>query len=707
MIKETLLNQYIEFPNRPQKSPSDTAVDGPLLGNGDMGTVLSSDGKDHEYTLCKNDFWRLENQHQKSCPLPVGKLSITIYGYTDADYKVVQNLCSATSTTFISNKKGVIKLKSYVSATTNHLVVELESESFVYCRASLYIFSGRGSEVKTGQDAGVFWGSRSFTKGVDIKTSAAIALELLGDKELEYDGSFVISPDIPATLVLSMASNFSHESPLEAVNCSVKKIYNVREKHESWWASFWNQSSININDRVIEKQYYLSLYCMASCSRNSEFPPNIFGWVTTDNPLWCGDYHLNYNHQAPFYGLVKANRIEQADPHDAPLLDFMERAAWHCYKIFDHEGIVYPVGIGPKGIETTYNSHTRFDWEEARIENNGLFFNQRSNGSYALVNMASRWYGTLDENYGNKIYFYVLQLSKFWENYLTWDETKKRYIIENDSSHEGSPIDERNSWLSLSLCRLTFTFIVDLTEKLREDNSKLNVWENIIKNLSLGSTFIKNDKTVFRLTDNGMDWCDDNTLSIQHIYPGGLFDLDSDPKMLNIALNTVEVMQRWQDFNGSNSFFPAAVRVGYDSKVILEQLRIYCEDTYANGFRKDNPHGIENLSTVPNTINEMLCMGHSDVIRVFPVWPKDKDASFTKLRCKGAFLVSSCLKDSHIQEISVYSEKGETCVILNPWNGSKVKINRNGKPSEYLDGEKISINTSIDENILIQPITYN
>ena len=50
---------------------------------------------------------------------------------------------------------------------------------------------------------------------------------------------------------------------------------------------------------------------MASCSRNRQFPPSLFGnWITVNRPSWAGDIHLNYNHQAPFWALYSSNRVE-------------------------------------------------------------------------------------------------------------------------------------------------------------------------------------------------------------------------------------------------------------------------------------------------------------------------------------------------------------------------------------------------------------
>jgi len=774
MSNETVSKHRAVFNEPPTKTPSDTAVDGPLMGNGDMGVALTSHGKDHHFILCKNDLWRLEHQYQKSCPVPLGQLSLTLYGYARADYRVTQNLATATTTTLLERPNMSLTMTSYVAATRNLLVIQIAATGIpAHARASLDISSGRGSEVATGGADGIFWGTRAFTKGVDHPTAAAAALALCEDScgdppdlasgvkeadgasepppatfastdtrsagggspsafastdttffalrapqvkspvggsqsrvRLDSDGSFVIRPEQPVTLVLAMESSFGYADPLEAAQASLVDLDGIRPAHEAWWADYWGKSSVSIDDPVIEKQYYLSLYGMGSCSRDPEFPPNIFGWVTTDNPLWEGDYHLNYNHQAPFYGLARGNRLAQADPHDAPFLDFMERAAWHCREIFGHEGGIYPVGIGPKGIETTYNSLPRRDWEGCRVENDGLFFNQRTNGSYGLVNMAPRWYTTLDPDYGRKIYPFVLQMAVFWQHYLTWDSFDNaqggkagRFVVENDSCHEGSSNTENNSCVSLALCRLALRLVVDLTQALDEDASQVEAWEHILKHLSVGSLQERDGKTVFRYTENGTDWWPNNTIGIQQIYPAGLIDSDSDPELLQVARNTIEVMQRWHDFNGSNSFFPAAVRVGHDPEVILKELHTYSEDTYPNGFRQGNPHGIENLSTVPNTINEMLCMGHSDVIRLFPVWPRERDAAFEKLRCRGAFLVSAAIKGGVIGQVRIHSEKGSDCTVENPWLGQRVQVQRNGEAAEIVAGERFPLKTAVNEDI--------
>jgi hypothetical protein len=170
-------------------------------------------------------------------------------------------------------------------------------------------------------------------------------------------------------------------------------------------------------------------------------------------------------------------------------------------------------------------------------------------------------------------------------------------------------------------------------------------------------------------------------------------------------------MDRWLDFNGSNSFFPAAVRVGYDPEIIFQQLKRYSNHTYKNGYQLSNPHGIENWSTVPNTVNEMLCMGHQDVVRLFSGWPKDKDAEFYQIRVEGAFLVSAKLKSGEVSGVILISERGRDLNLLNPWKNKKIKIK--GKNiggvirEEVREGERIKIKTIPGATYFVEPVLAN
>ena len=154
--------------------------------------------------------------------------------------------------------------------------------------------------------------------------------------------------------------------------------------------------------------------------------------------------------------------------------------------------------------------------------------------------------------------------------------------------------------------------------------------------------------------------------------------------------------------NGSNSFFPAAVRVGYNPETILEHLNTWTRRFSPNGMlMQSNPHGIENCSTVPNTINMMLCMSWRSVIRPFGNWPRNLDAAFTDIRCCGAFLVSGQLKDTRVRSIRILSEKGQRCTVENPWPHAAVRLTRNNLPAETLSGPLLTFNSKPNELITL------
>lgn len=92
--------------------------------------------------------------------------------------------------------------------------------------------------------------------------------------------------------------------------------------------------------------------------------------------------------------------------------------------------------------------------------------------------------------------------------------------------------------------------------------------------------------------------------------------------------------------------------------------------------------------------------GGVPVIRVFPAWPKDRDASFS-LRAKGDFLVTSQMKSGKLDFIEVTSQRGGTCTLRNYWGRQSVDLYRNQTRSETLSAEVFAFPTKAGENIVI------
>jgi alpha-L-fucosidase 2 len=702
------------FDQPPTSTPANHSIDAPLLGNGDLGVAISGTAWSQRYWISKNDFWKLRKGRRfGGGPAPIGGLDLNIRDlFRVGTYHLEQDLYSAeTEGTFVSPARTV-RVRSWVVATQNTLVVEISCDGEkTMIEPELWIAGGRGSESACYPEDKVAWGYRRFFHECEIETGAALALREVPTSGTSPRnlGTLTVSPGETVILAVTACTNFESADYVEESkrtsallgNSNRTDVEKLRRAHREWWARFWGESHVSIDDTVIEKQYYLSQYILASASRNPEFPPPIFGnWITTDDPAWMGDYHLNYNHMAPYYGLYSSNHIEQAAPYDAPILDFFGRGTYYADKLLGVRGVYLPVGIGPKGVETTWDS-SAVDGLIPNYEEDGLFFGQKSNAAYAVVNMSMRWFATYDHDYGTLVYPYVKAVAEFWEDYLTWDG--KRFVSESDSIHEGSGTDF-NPILSLGLIRCVMRTAIDLSDELGVDQDRHATWRHILANMSDFPTCERNGRQVFRLTERGVDWWENNTLGIQHIYPSGTIGPGDDLELLRISRDTIAEMDRWFDTNGMNSLYPAAVRVGYDPEVILARLHEHCEEhLHPNGFTRGNPHGIETCSTVPNTINEMLCMSYRGIIRVFFNWPKSRDASFSRLRAHGAFLVSSLLEGGEVAHVSVHSEKGRVCRIANPWPGKAVHIEPDDPDclSETLDGDVLDISTDPGETFML------
>ena len=400
---EAIIRKHtIRFTEPPKRIPNRNSVDAPLLGNGFTGVALAGPPEAQTFYVARNDFWRLKSALDESYPLVLGKIELSMPALKGASYLVEQQLYDATTTARFTKGDLSVSYKTYISAEEDLLVLELEmnGEDSVEGYVNLSLPGEKETinnpplervfpderEVGVTKE-GVFYLWRAFEDSVDIPTKAAMALRM-GQSS---DGSFVLKPGKPVRLVCAFSSNFKSNDCVADVierveDCSFTHLNEIEKHHQEWWKDYWQKSFVSIPDSVIEKQYYLSLYGMASCSRDKDFPPSIFGtWITRERPNWNGDYHLNYNHMAPYYGLYSSNRIEQADPYYMPMLAQIARGNYYSEKVTGiSDGILLPVGAGPLGIETTRRSpfmDTYFKgWIDGKlVEDEGFFMGQKSN----------------------------------------------------------------------------------------------------------------------------------------------------------------------------------------------------------------------------------------------------------------------------------------------------------------------------------------
>ena len=705
------------FTHPPKQVPSPKVVDGPIIGNGDVGVVISGEPELQRLWISKNDFWKAKRLYPNGSPCLLGGMDIRIPSLAGGSYYCEQRLYEAEIYSRFETAESIVMMRSWVSAINNILLIELSSQGMpVPVHVELWAQSGHESISEKGQEGRVHWVTRRFTgSDLDWPTQGSMAMTCLPDTGTE----FVLEDGQQIVIAVSIATNhdssdYLGEAISSAANVSKDSLHLTRLAHEQWWNQFWSKSHIDISDELLEKFWYGSHYIMACCSRNKSFPPGLLGnWITTDSPAWAGDYHLNYNYQASWWGTYSSNHIELTDPYDTPILEYIPNGRQYAAEYLNCRGVYYDVGIGPKGLPTALC--------ETPYEDGHMFCGQKSNASYCAINMLMRFYHTYDLDYAEQIaYPFLLEVANFWEDYLIMENN--RYVIYNDSIREvdvWTTDHEDDSWadglkdmnpiLSLGFIRAVFNGLLDISAELGKDAERRAHWSHVLEHLSDFPTCEREGKTVFRLTEQGCEFGTGNSLEIQHVFPAGAIGLGSSPQLLETARNTLSVMNRWTDYNGFPTIFTAAARVGYDPYMIIEQLRKQCaEHSFPNLFIFFGGGGIECCSGVPAAMNEMLLQSHEQCIRLFPVWPTERNARFENLRAVGAFLVSSELLEGEVAYVEIKSEKGRSCHVMNPWSGRTCRVlegehDQQCEISFQINGQLISFETEAGKVYRISP----
>ncbi len=692
------MNTYInEITVKPENKGGSDALykipAGAICGNGDLGVVFDNDEKDLVIHISKCDFWKfIAGAHNDGGIKTVGKLRIKNVDLSEYNVKqyfdeglIKCKLSGADIELFVS-PENLICFKITVPSADEMMSVDIQLPDTC------------DSENNVTEEQGVKCFCRKFS-GENIYCESAVAV-CYREISVSESGGFKT-----ASYCVSVVTNFDNESYVSrAVEKALSCDYDIHKaKTCEKWKAFFSASKVTLEDKEIESFYNSSLFHLAGCMGNNKFPPGLFGnFITDDFFPWAGDYHMNYNYEAPYYCIFSSNHPELFDGYMVPLND-MSAEAQRMAGLFNCRGYALPVSFGPKALDF----YSQADCKEHGI----LFLGQKSHAAYACVIPLMHWFSTYDKVYaGENYYNFILNTALFWEDYLV--KEKGRYVIKGDAAHEipfyrgekfrylthFGQVNTINAINSLGLVKMLFKGVYDISRELGVNSEKYALWEDIIENLSDFPTFIKKGKKCFRYSKFGIRWRNENTVGLQHIYPASQIGLSSGDKLLKIARNTYFINDRRLDDNGSNSYLPAGARIGVDPDFLIEGIHQNIKEfSVPSRLFRHYGGGIEHLATIPATINEMLMQSYEGVIRLFPCWNKKTDASFENLRADGAFLLSSKLENGRITSLKIKSLMGRKCVVEGSDINSVIRSSDNVAIAFEKNGSFVTFETNKEE----------
>lgn len=483
-------------------------------------------------------------------------------------------------------------------------------------------------------------------------------------------GSWTISNDRPATPV-TISTTTKEPTGWPA--------------HTGWWKDFWNKSSLNVPDSLIQKQYYLEMYKLGSVARKGAPAITLQAVWTADNgslPPWKGDFHNDLNTQLSYWPTYTANRLEEAATFTDWLWKIRARNLVYTKQYFGVGGLNVP------GV-VTLNGDPMGGWIQYSLS--------PTVGAWAAQHFYWQWKYSMDDAFlKTRAYPYIHEVATYLENITRLKDGIRKLPLSSSPEYNDNSI---NAWFfnwtnfDLSLSRFLFKAAAEVSAANGKPTEQKH-WLAILAQLPDYEV----NQTGFTIAP-GVDLTSSHRHMSQYmaIYPLDLLDVNQ-PKDKVIIENSLQQLEKmgtraWCGY--SFSWMASLYARAYQADSAVKQLQIFASSFcspnsfHLNGDQKGGqysgftyrPFTLEGNFAFAQGVQELLLQSRNGYIQVFPAVPAAwKDVSFSNLRTEGAFLVSATKENGLPTQVKVVAEKGGWLRIKLPF---KTLVAR-GVPAEHV-----------------------
>lgn len=460
------------------------------------------------------------------------------------------------------------------------------------------------------------------------------------------------------------------------------------------WHAYWQKSGVSLSDEQLEHIWYINTYFIRCVLNETTRCPGLFGnWMYKNiGTAWHGDYHMNYNTQQVFWGLMSANRQELHLPYLRLAEDLMPVSTAWARDFYGLEGACFPHSAYPVPMTVMPYPSPDWGWEifETPWTVQSLWWHYTYTGDKELLR--------------TRIYPLMKQAALFLVGYITreganpdGDELYHLFPTVVPELYGLSPnlVRNKDGTVDLTLTKFLFRAILQAVEDLGIAGKEASLTEAIRRILQAFPAYptapSRFGEVLLSVENEDPDTVVYNCpANLMPVFPGE--DIDArvgSPREREVAERS---WRHHYNEGGNDLVFYALIgaRLGIlDIEQFKRQVR-YCQlpneaatdrvsltggrytDTWDMDFMSRMGVWIENFSLYA-VVNECLLWGHTDTVELFPNWDMNRAASFCSLRTKGAFLVDAACENGGVTEVSVHSEQGGTFRLKNPWAAARVK----------------------------------
>lgn len=680
-----------------------------ILGNGDLYGIVWTKDDGLFMRITKNDIWdaRVDTSNDgelprvdvinnkvsgsKGAPPSYGKL------YPQPRCAAALHLGPISSSEPMRAHLDIERAFASVnSAALQDTTIRILHDRNVVLINSPHVVALEAIKAKTLPDAtlgisdGVSWLLMKMPGDIDYKgMDYALAVATKGDLKAI---SLVTSFDIKTGEVLKRAIALAKKTIAEQEKTLISE-------HEQAWQKYWSRSGLQLEDKVLQRWWYRMLYFAHTVSKPGAAPVGLMPPLATDETPWHADYHFNYNSWQAFWPLPASNQSELTDPWISYVLSMIPRFKFLAKETYNCEGMFCPI------------SSFLHEPEPAKCKSKNK--RQLSMNPWGLtigetgMTVQNAWQKHLcdpDPVYlRTKIYPIVRESARFYVSFMSKckKDDKGKILLGPSYSPEHGPMGIFNCPFDIAYVHYTFDALIQAATEMQVD-------KDLVVQCRKYKALLGNYPTAMNKSGKPIvvDWkgCKYKQIPVHNItvpaspvFPGDQVTWFSPEPEKGLFRRTIMDTR----FNGNNShvmFNIAKARLSMPEG-FTEARKWFISRELPNGLFvwQGHAHGtfMPEMIGVAGLINEFLLQSVQNKIRLFPCWPSDKDAKFTRLRAQGGFIVSAEFADGRVASATIESAVGKQLQLLSPWKtiyvndkeaaiGPKGLVTLNTKPGQVL-----------------------